>query len=83
MSSYSRKGNRMTAREILAIAHKHDPGAVWASNDADENCLLVMPSAVVFLLDRAPDAYEDPNPPGSLAKHTRVVFPTLDADTEA
>jgi hypothetical protein len=63
--------------EILALAQKHDPGATWMTDEDDENCLLVLPSASVFVLDRYPDAYEDPNPPGSLADHTRVVFPTM------
>lgn len=68
----------MTDRErIMAVAKRHDPDAEWASNEPDENCLLVLPGAVVFLLDRWPSAYEDRNPPGSIGDHTRVVFPDL------
>lgn len=66
----------MTKTEILAIALKHDPDACWNSDDADENCLLILPSATVFLLDRDPTAYEDPNPVG-YGTHTRLVFPSL------
>jgi hypothetical protein len=67
----------MTKDEALSIARKHDPNACWMSNDADENCLLVAPSAAIFLLDRDPSAWEDPNPPGSTPDHTRIVFPNL------
>lgn len=67
----------MTKDEILELARKHDDGACWASDEADENCLLVMPNALVFLFDRFTDAYEEPNPPGSGCDHTRVVFPSL------
>jgi hypothetical protein len=67
----------MTKDEALSIARKHDPLACWMSDDVDENCLLVAPSAVVFLLDRDPSAWEDPNPPGSTPDHTRVVFPNF------
>lgn len=62
---------------ILTLAKKHDPNACWNSDEPDENCLLVDPSAVVFLLDRYPEAYEDPNEPPFTTDHTRVVFPTL------
>jgi hypothetical protein len=67
----------MNREQIMEVARKHDPDACWASDDADENCLLVAPAALVFLLDRDPSAYEDPNPPGSTPDHTRVVFPGL------
>lgn len=66
----------MTRTEIMAIALKHDPEACWASDDADENCLLILPSAAIFLLDRDPRAYEDPNP-ANTTDHTRVIFPSL------
>jgi hypothetical protein len=69
----------MTRDQILRLARKHDAGACWASDDANENCLLVLPSATVFLLDRVTDAYEDPNPAGSVGEHTRVVFPSIPA----
>lgn len=67
----------MTRDEIMNIARKHDQNACWASDELDENCLLVAPSAVVFLLDRDSTAYEDPNPPGTTPDHTRVVFPSM------
>lgn len=70
----------MDRNEILAIALKHDTQAEWASDDHDENCLLILPSATIFLLDRVPDAYEDPNPAGS-TDHTRLVFPSLPSDS--
>lgn len=67
----------MTRRDIITRATEHDPDACWMSDEPGENCLLVAHSAVPFLLDRYPTAYEDPNPPGTLADHTRVVFPHL------
>ena len=67
----------MTREEILALAQKHDPDACWATDWPDENCLLIDPDATVYLLDRVPDAYEDPNPPGQTPLHTRLVFPSL------
>lgn len=67
----------MTRDEIMEVALKHDPLAEWASDEPDENCLLIEGEAAVFLLDRDPSAYEDPNLPGSLGTHTRVVFPGL------
>jgi hypothetical protein len=70
----------MTKDELLLLARKHDPDACWASDADDENCLLVAPAGVVFLLDRESSAYEDPNPPGTTPDHTRVVFPRLGAD---
>lgn len=67
----------MTRDEILDTARKHDPDACWATEEPDDNCLLIAHSAAIFLLDRDPTAYEDPNPPGSVADHTRVVFPRM------
>jgi hypothetical protein len=67
----------VTKDEVMTVARKYDADACWASDDADDNCLLVASSAVVFLLDREPSAWEDPNPPGSTPDHTRVVFPNL------
>lgn len=73
-----RRSGEMTIRDtIMEIAQKHDPDAEWASDALDENVLLIMPSATIFLLDRYYDAYEDPNPPGSIGTHTRLVFPSL------
>jgi hypothetical protein len=69
----------MTKDEILMLARKHDPDACWASDAADENCLLIAKEATVFILDRdVPGAYEDPNLPGTVADHTRIVFPQLE-----
>lgn len=71
----------VTKDEIMAIALKHDPLACWASDEPDENCLLIEPAAVIFLLDRDPTAYEDPNDPKHVTSgtHTRVVFPSIPA----
>lgn len=64
---------------ILAVALKHDPDACWAW--ADKNCLLVSPEAVIFLLDRWPDAYVDPQPISQFfppLEFTHVIFPEGD-----
>jgi hypothetical protein len=65
----------MTRDELLVIARKRDPKACWVTEEADENCMLVDPSAVRSLLDADPSAYEDPNDPPT--PWTRVVFPTM------
>lgn len=65
----------MTRDEILTLARKHDAQAEWATDEPDENRLLVLPNAIVFLLDRDPDAYEEPNQ--FPTEHTVLVFPHL------
>lgn len=65
----------LTRDEIMRIAKCHDPRACWASDDADENCLLTDNDTAIFLLDTDTTAWEDPNPPGS--DNTRVIFPNL------
>jgi hypothetical protein len=62
----------MDRDEIIRLAKSLDPDAGWASDDADENCLLVLCTAAPELLKRNPDAYEDPNPGENF---TRIVFP--------
>lgn len=70
-------------RNPLTDALQHDPDAEWASDEHDENCLLVSPEAVPPLLEMYESpysyaAYEDPNP---TAAHTRVVFPRFRTDS--
>lgn len=69
----------MTRREeLLAVARAHDPEAEWASDEFDENCMLVAPHVIDLLYDRDPDAYEEPNPAWAKIDFTRIIFPNLD-----
>lgn len=61
---------------IIALARDLDPSACWATNEADDNCLLIASSEAPTILDLYPESYEDPN--DEPTEHTRVVFPTME-----
>lgn len=65
----------MTRADVMTVAKQFDADAVWATDEFDENCILVTHATAPKLLALADDAWEDPNPEG--VPITRIVFPSL------
>ena len=74
----------MTRDEILRLARTYDRIAEWATDEPDENCLLIAHVPAAAVLDRVGGvwgAYEDPNPAG--CSNTRLVFPLMPTSLQA